>query len=112
MFYIWELKLVIVQLLNDLAGNLHQELVAEEASPKVIRTGRPARKEKIIREPIGKHLPTFIHQRRRCIGCTSRGKEKRVQYICLACDEPLCLKCFAPYHERLLEIMNNESLSD
>ena len=65
---------------------------------KTERVGRhSALFRKINAAGVGEHLPLKPKSRRRCIWCTARKIEKRIN-LCQSCNVPLCMECFAAYH--------------
>ena len=42
----------------------------------------------------GEHLPIKCKNRRRCIRCTAKKREKRSNFLCQQCNVPLCMDCF------------------
>lgn len=44
------------------------------------------------------HHPQKVAKRRRCRWCSSAKKEARTNFLCSACNVPLCATCFGPFH--------------
>lgn len=93
----------LINLLDELALEMISDSVLHLTPEKQNRrkVGRPTNREKMIFDPIGQHLPVHTNQRRRCVGCAKLKKDRRVHFICRACDEAYCSACFAPCHDAL-----------
>ena len=51
-----------------------------------------------LKPNIGNHFPVKEQQRRRCVRCAARKKERRTKIMCQKCNVPLCMDCFTSYH--------------
>ena len=85
----------------DFLSELAEALIAkgQEHNP-VKRALRPGRKSILVNKmaDVGKHLPIEGTTRRRCVGCSSRGKETCTKTLCRQCDSPYCKTCFSVCH--------------
>lgn len=60
-------------------------------------SGRPSKRFKLIKNAGHMPMPTT---RRRCTRCAWKKIESRTTMMCGECDVPLCIECYAPYHEQ------------
>lgn len=85
----------------DFLVHLAESLIAYgRQRSKLVRRrlyGRPSISSKGIIN-VGDHLPVEGPTRRRCHNCAKRNKETRTKTLCVACEIPLCKKCFCSYH--------------
>ena len=85
----------------DFLCELEEAFIAkgQEHNP-VKRAFRPGRKSVQTSQMVdeGRHLPIEGTTRRRCVGCSSRGKETRTKALCRQCNSPYCKTCFSVCH--------------
>ena len=85
----------------DFLSELAEALIAkdQEHNPvkRALRLGRKSIQVNKMAD-MGKHLPIEGITRRRCVDCSSRGKETSTKTLCRQCDSPYCKTCFSVCH--------------
>lgn len=90
-------KVPFIDFIVELAESLISQGRSECKFNRSRRQGRISKQAKLF-ENVGDHLPVEKGGRNRCVRCKSRNIEKRTKFICKACQVPLCILCFTPYH--------------
>jgi len=90
-------KIPFLQFIVPLAEEMIKEGREKATVRRLSKTGRPSKKRQRL-ENVSLHLPEEGTTRRRCKRCAENKKQSRTKLMCKLCDIPLCLKCFAKYH--------------
>lgn len=89
-------KIPLIDFLIPLSEDLIEIGKAGTKNKRKSGSGRPSKRMKLIRNAGHMPIPTT---RRRCSNCASRKIEKRTTLLCSECNIPLCLDCYASYHQ-------------
>lgn len=90
-------KIPLIDFLIPLSENLIEIGKSGTRNKRKKGSGRPSKRFKLIKNAGHMPIPTT---RRRCTLCASRKIEKRTTMMCSECNIPLCLECYAPYHQQ------------
>lgn len=90
-------KIPLIDFLIPLSEDLIEIGKSGTSNKRKMGSGRPSKRFKLIKNAGHMPIPTTRRRRTRCAG---KKLETRTTMMCGECNVPLCIECYAPYHQQ------------